>query len=155
MRIVKTGMQDWQIPLEEVDLGRQEDNLIARLEIETDLTDGVDWKFRLDLEQGQIYNTVEMEYDPRRNVIFCDLTADILWKEGKWACQLRGEKGGRLPIAVFSLPISAEFWGERESFPMYPRNLYRWKGALPSWRHTRPSPVSTDFGFCGITKRAM
>ena len=84
-------LKNWWVSLDLGDrmIGYESDHLHRRLEIATDLDAG--WAVKLDMALGKAKNVVDLERTG--DVLWVDLTRDILASDGLYRCQLRGLKG--------------------------------------------------------------
>ena len=108
-------MKDWKVFCPESDriLGHVGDNLLRRLEIETDT--GPEWSVVLDLEKGSGKNVVAMSQTG--NLLWVDLTDEMLGKNGTYTAQLRGINGEKVAHSnLFTLIINRSI-NAIDSFP--------------------------------------
>lgn len=70
-------------------IGYERDHLARRLEISTDL--GPEWALKLDLDRDGKKNVVDLEREG--DVLYVDLTRDMLSGDGHYRAQLRGLSG--------------------------------------------------------------
>ena len=84
-------LDNWRVRMEVRDreLGYESDHLHRRLEIAADLDAG--WAVKLDMALGKVKNVVDLERTG--DVLWVELTRDILASDGLYRCQLRGLKG--------------------------------------------------------------
>ncbi len=84
-------LKNWWVSLDLGDrmIGYESDHLHRRLEIAADLDAG--WGVKLDMALGKAKNVVDLERTG--DVLWVDLTRDILASDGLYRCQLRGLKG--------------------------------------------------------------
>ena len=108
-------LDNWRVTLEVGDreLGYESDHLHRRLEIATDLDAG--WAVKLDMALGKAKNVVDLERTG--DVLWVDLTRDILASDGLYRCQLRGLKGDTVAHSnQFELLVSGSI-NAAEAFP--------------------------------------
>lgn len=108
-------LDNWRVTLEVGDreLGYESDHLHRRLEIAADLDAG--WAVKLDMALGKVKNVVDLERTG--DVLWVDLTRDILASDGLYRCQLRGLKGDTVAHSnQFELLVSGSI-NAAEAFP--------------------------------------
>ena len=108
-------LDNWRVTLEVGDreLGYESDHLHRRLEIAADLDAG--WAVKLDMALGKAKNVVDLERTG--DVLWVDLTRDILASDGLYRCQLRGLKGDTVAHSnQFELLVSGSI-NAAEAFP--------------------------------------
>ena len=108
-------LKNWRVVLEVRDreLGYESDHLHRRLEIAADLDAG--WAVKLDMALGKAKNVVDLERTG--DVLWVDLTRDILASDGLYRCQLRGLKGDTVAHSnQFELLVSGSI-NAAEAFP--------------------------------------
>ncbi len=108
-------MKDWKVFCPETDrvLGHVGDNLLRRLEIETDT--GPEWSVVLDFEKGSGKNVAAMSRTD--NILWIDLTDEMLGKNGTYTAQLRGINGEKVAHSnLFTLIINRSI-NAIDSFP--------------------------------------
>ena len=108
-------LDNWRVVLEVRDreLGYESDHLHRRLEIAVDLDAG--WAVKLDMALGKAKNVVDLERTG--DVLWVDLTRDILAADGLYRCQLRGLKGDTVAHSnQFELLVSGSI-NAVEAFP--------------------------------------
>ena len=108
-------MKDWKVFCPERDriLGHVGDNLLRRLEIETDT--GPEWSVVLDFEKGSGKNVAAMSQTD--NILWVDLTDEMLGKNGTYTAQLRGICGDKVAHSnLFTLIINRSI-NAIDSFP--------------------------------------
>lgn len=108
-------LDNWRVTLEVGDreLGYESDHLHRRLEIAVDLDAG--WAVKLDMALGKAKNVVDLERTG--DVLWVDLTRDILASDGLYRCQLRGLKGDTVAHSnQFELLVSGSI-NAVEAFP--------------------------------------
>ena len=108
-------LDNWRVTLEVGDreLGYESDHLHRRLEIAADLDAG--WGVKLDMALGKAKNVVDLERTG--DVLWVDLTRDILAADGLYRCQLRGLKGDTVAHSnQFELLVSGSI-NAVEAFP--------------------------------------
>lgn len=108
-------LKNWWVSLDLVDrvIGYESDHLHRRLEIAADLDAG--WAVKLDMALGQAKNVVDLERTG--DVLWVDLTRDILASDGLYRCQLRGLKGDTVAHSnQFELLVSGSI-NAAEAFP--------------------------------------
>lgn len=108
-------LKNWRVVLEVRDreLGYESDHLHRRLEIAADLDAG--WAVKLDMALGKAKNVVDLERTG--DVLWVDLTRDILAADGLYRCQLRGLKGDTVAHSnQFELLVSGSI-NAVEAFP--------------------------------------
>ena len=108
-------LKNWRVVLEVRDreLGYESDHLHRRLEIAADLDAG--WAVKLDMALGKAKNVVDLERTG--DVLWVDLTRDILASDGLYRCQLRGHKGDTVAHSnQFELLVSGSI-NAAEAFP--------------------------------------
>ena len=108
-------MKDWKVFCPESDriLGHVGDNLLRRLEIETDT--GPEWSVVLDFEKGSGKNVAAMSQTD--NILWVDLTDEMLGKNGTYTAQLRGMCGEKVAHSnLFTLIINRSI-NAIDSFP--------------------------------------
>ena len=108
-------LDNWRVVLEVGDreLGYELDHLHRRLEIAADLDAG--WAVKLDMALGKAKNVVDLERTG--DVLWVDLTRDILASDGLYRCQLRGLKGDTVAHSnQFELLVSGSI-NAAEAFP--------------------------------------
>ena len=108
-------MKDWKVFCPESDriLGHVGDNLLRRLEIETDT--GPEWSVVLDFEKGSGKNAAAMSQTD--NILWVDLTDEMLGKNGTYTAQLRGINGEKVAhSSLFPLIINRSI-NAIDSFP--------------------------------------
>jgi len=108
-------LKNWRVRMEVRDreLGYESDHLHRRLEIAVDLDAG--WAVKLDMALGKAKNVVDLERTG--DVLWVDLTRDILASDGLYRCQLRGLKGDTVAHSnQFELLVSGSI-NAAEAFP--------------------------------------
>ena len=108
-------LDNWRVRMEVRDreLGYESDHLHRRLEIAADLDAG--WAVKLDMALGKVKNVVDLERTG--DVLWVDLTRDILAADGLYRCQLRGLKGDTVAHSnQFELLVSGSI-NAVEAFP--------------------------------------
>ncbi|MDB7829092.1 hypothetical protein [Intestinimonas butyriciproducens] len=108
-------LKNWRVLMEVRDreLGYESDHLHRRLEIAVDLDAG--WAVKLDMALGKAKNVVDLERTG--DVLWVDLTRDILASDGLYRCQLRGLKGDTVAHSnQFELLVSGSI-NAAEAFP--------------------------------------
>ena len=108
-------LDNWRVRMEVRDreLGYESDHLHRRLEIAVDLDAG--WAVKLDMALGKAKNVVDLERTG--DVLWVDLTRDILASDGLYRCQLRGLKGDTVAHSnQFELLVSGSI-NAVEAFP--------------------------------------
>ena len=108
-------LDNWRVRMEVRDreLGYESDHLHRRLEIAADLDAG--WAVKLDMALGKVKNVVDLERTG--DVLWVDLTRDILASDGLYRCQLRGLKGDTVAHSnQFELLVSGSI-NAVEAFP--------------------------------------
>ena len=108
-------LDNWRVRMEVRDreLGYESDHLHRRLEIAADLDAG--WGVKLDMALGKAKNVVDLERTG--DVLWVDLTRDILAFDGLYRCQLRGLKGDTVAHSnQFELLVSGSI-NAAEAFP--------------------------------------
>ena len=108
-------LDNWRVRMEVRDreLGYESDHLHRRLEIAADLDAG--WGVKLDMALGKAKNVVDLERTG--DVLWVDLTRDILAADGLYRCQLRGLKGDTVAHSnQFELLVSGSI-NAAEAFP--------------------------------------
>ena len=108
-------LKNWWVSLDLVDrvIGYESDHLHRRLEIAADLDAG--WAVKLDMALGKAKNVVDLERTG--DVLWVDLTRDILASDGLYRCQLRGLKGDTVAHSnQFELLVSGSI-NAAEAFP--------------------------------------
>ena len=108
-------LDNWRVRMEVRDreLGYESDHLHRRLEIAADLDVG--WAVKLDMALGKVKNVVDLERTG--DVLWVDLTRDILAADGLYRCQLRGLKGDTVAHSnQFELLVSGSI-NAAEAFP--------------------------------------
>lgn len=108
-------LDNWRVLMEVRDreLGYESDHLHRRLEIAADLDAG--WGVKLDMALGKAKNVVDLERTG--DVLWVDLTRDILASDGLYRCQLRGLKGDTVAHSnQFELLVSGSI-NAAEAFP--------------------------------------
>ena len=108
-------LKNWRVRMEVRDreLGYESDHLHRRLEIAADLDAG--WAVKLDMALGKAKNVVDLERTG--DVLWVDLTRDILASDGLYRCQLRGLKGDTVAHSnQFELLVSGSI-NAAEAFP--------------------------------------
>ena len=108
-------LDNWRVLMEVRDreLGYESDHLHRRLEIAADLDAG--WAVKLDMALGKAKNVVDLERTG--DVLWVDLTRDILASDGLYRCQLRGRKGDTVAHSnQFELLVSGSI-NAAEAFP--------------------------------------
>ena len=108
-------LDNWRVRMEVRDreLGYESDHLHRRLEIAVDLDAG--WAVKLDMALGKAKNVVDLERTG--DVLWVDLTRDILAADGLYRCQLRGLKGDTVAHSnQFELLVSGSI-NAVEAFP--------------------------------------
>lgn len=108
-------LDNWRVRMEVRDreLGYESDHLHRRLEIAADLDAG--WAVKLDMALGKAKNVVDLERTG--DVLWVDLTRDILASDGLYRCQLRGLKGDTVAHSnQFELLVSGSI-NAAEAFP--------------------------------------
>ena len=108
-------LKNWRVLMEVRDreLGYESDHLHRRLEIAADLDVG--WAVKLDMALGKVKNVVDLERTG--DVLWVDLTRDILASDGLYRCQLRGLKGDTVAHSnQFELLVSGSI-NAAEAFP--------------------------------------
>ena len=108
-------LDNWRVRMEVRDreLGYESDHLHRRLEIAADLDAG--WAVKLDMALGKAKNVVDLERTG--DVLWVELTRDILASDGLYRCQLRGLKGDTVAHSnQFELLVSGSI-NAAEAFP--------------------------------------
>lgn len=108
-------LDNWWVSLDLGDrmIGYESDHLHRRLEIAVDLDAG--WAVKLDMALGKAKNVVDLERTG--DVLWVDLTRDILASDGLYRCQLRGLKGDTVAHSnQFELLVSGSI-NAAEAFP--------------------------------------
>ena len=108
-------LKNWWVSLDLGDrvIGYESDHLHRRLEIAADLDAG--WAVKLDMALGKAKNVVDLERTG--DVLWVDLTRDILAADGLYRCQLRGLKGDTVAHSnQFELLVSGSI-NAVEAFP--------------------------------------
>lgn len=108
-------LKNWRVRMEVRDreLGYESDHLHRRLEIAADLDAG--WAVKLDMALGKAKNVVDLERTG--DVLWVELTRDILAADGLYRCQLRGLKGDTVAHSnQFELLVSGSI-NAAEAFP--------------------------------------
>ena len=108
-------LKNWWVSLDLGDrvIGYESDHLHRRLEIAADLDVG--WAVKLDMALGKVKNVVDLERTG--DVLWVDLTRDILASDGLYRCQLRGLKGDTVAHSnQFELLVSGSI-NAVEAFP--------------------------------------
>ena len=108
-------LDNWRVRMEVRDreLGYESDHLHRRLEIAADLDAG--WAVKLDMALGKAKNVVDLERTG--DVLWVELTRDILAADGLYRCQLRGLKGDTVAHSnQFELLVSGSI-NAAEAFP--------------------------------------
>lgn len=108
-------LKNWRVRMEVRDreLGYESDHLHRRLEIAADLDAG--WAVKLDMALGKVKNVVDLERTG--DVLWVELTRDILASDGLYRCQLRGLKGDTVAHSnQFELLVSGSI-NAVEAFP--------------------------------------
>lgn len=108
-------LKNWRVLMEVRDreLGYESDHLHRRLEIAVDLDAG--WAVKLDMALGKAKNVVDLERTG--DVLWVELTRDILASDGLYRCQLRGLKGDTVAHSnQFELLVSGSI-NAAEAFP--------------------------------------
>ena len=108
-------LKNWRVLMEVRDreLGYESDHLHRRLEIAVDLDAG--WAVKLDMALGKAKNVVDLERTG--DVLWVELTRDILASDGLYRCQLRGHKGDTVAHSnQFELLVSGSI-NAVEAFP--------------------------------------
>lgn len=108
-------LKNWWVSLDLGDrvIGYESDHLHRRLEIAADLDAG--WGVKLDMALGKAKNVVDLERTG--DVLWVDLTRDILASDGLYRCQLRGLKGDTVAHSnQFELLVSGSI-NAAEAFP--------------------------------------
>ena len=108
-------LDNWRVLMEVRDreLGYESDHLHRRLEIAVDLDAG--WAVKLDMALGKAKNVVDLERTG--DVLWVELTRDILASDGLYRCQLRGLKGDTVAHSnQFELLVSGSI-NAVEAFP--------------------------------------
>ena len=108
-------LKNWWVSLDLGDrvIGYESDHLHRRLEIAADLDVG--WAVKLDMALGKVKNVVDLERTG--DVLWVDLTRDILAADGLYRCQLRGLKGDTVAHSnQFELLVSGSI-NAVEAFP--------------------------------------
>ena len=108
-------LKNWRVLMEVRDreLGYESDHLHRRLEIAADLDAG--WAVKLDMALGKTKNVVDLERTG--DVLWVELTRDILASDGLYRCQLRGLKGDTVAHSnQFELLVSGSI-NAVEAFP--------------------------------------
>ena len=108
-------LDNWRVRMEVRDreLGYESDHLHRRLEIAADLDAG--WAVKLDMALGKVKNVVDLERTG--DVLWVELTRDILASDGLYRCQLRGLKGDTVAHSnQFELLVSGSI-NAAEAFP--------------------------------------
>ena len=108
-------LDNWRVLMEVRDreLGYESDHLHRRLEIAVDLDAG--WAVKLDMALGKAKNVVDLERTG--DVLWVELTRDILAADGLYRCQLRGLKGDTVAHSnQFELLVSGSI-NAVEAFP--------------------------------------
>ena len=108
-------LKNWRVRMEVRDreLGYESDHLHRRLEIAADLDAG--GAVKLDMALGKVKNVVDLERTG--DVLWVELTRDILASDGLYRCQLRGLKGDTVAHSnQFELLVSGSI-NAVEAFP--------------------------------------
>lgn len=108
-------LDNWWVSLDLGDrvIGYESDHLHRRLEIAADLDAG--WAVKLDMALGKAKNVVDLERTG--DVLWVDLTRDILASDGLYRCQLRGLKRDTVAHSnQFELLVSGSI-NAAEAFP--------------------------------------
>ena len=108
-------LDNWRVRMEvrDLELGYESDHLHRRLEIAADLDAG--WAVKLDMALGKVKNVVDLERTG--DVLWVELTRDILASDGLYRCQLRGLKGDTVAHSnQFELLVSGSI-NAVEAFP--------------------------------------
>ena len=108
-------LDNWWVSLDLGDrvIGYESDHLHRRLEIAADLDAG--WAVKLDMALGKVKNVVDLERTG--DVLWVELTRDILAADGLYRCQLRGLKGDTVAHSnQFELLVSGSI-NAAEAFP--------------------------------------
>ena len=108
-------LKNWWVSLDLGDrvIGYESDHLHRRLEIAADLDAG--WAVKLDMALGKVKNVVDLERTG--DVLWVELTRDILASDGLYRCQLRGLKGDTVAHSnQFELLVSGSI-NAAEAFP--------------------------------------
>ena len=108
-------LKNWWVSLDLGDrvIGYESDHLHRRLEIAADLDAG--WAVKLDMALGKAKNVVDLERTG--DVLWVELTRDILASDGLYRCQLRGLKGDTVAHSnQFELLVSGSI-NAAEAFP--------------------------------------
>lgn len=108
-------LDNWWVSLDLGDrvIGYESDHLHRRLEIAADLDAG--WGVKLDMALGKAKNVVDLERTG--DVLWVELTRDILAADGLYRCQLRGLKGDTVAHSnQFELLVSGSI-NAAEAFP--------------------------------------
>ena len=108
-------LKNWWVSLDLGDrvIGYESDHLHRRLEIAADLDAG--WAVKLDMALGKVKNVVDLERTG--DVLWVELTRDILASDGLYRCQLRGLKGDTVAHSnQFELLVSGSI-NAVEAFP--------------------------------------
>ncbi|WP_195973930.1 collagen-like protein [Intestinimonas butyriciproducens] len=108
-------LKNWWVSLDLGDrmIGYESDHLHRRLEIAVDLDAG--WAVKLDMALGKAKNVVDLERTG--DVLWVELTRDILASDGLYRCQLRGLKGDTVAHSnQFELLVSGSI-NAAEAFP--------------------------------------
>ena len=108
-------LKNWvfKIPHNEKIISYEGDNLFKRLEIETDLDET--WACKIDAEHPAtgIANVMDLMRDANSNILYADITDDMLPADGPWNFQIRGLKGqnviahSNIEMAVVGRSINA------------------------------------------------
>lgn len=84
-------LRDWHISVPEggVTVGFEGDNLMYRLEIDSDL--GPEWLVKLDIQRGGAWDIIALEREGTK--LYVDLTREMLGRHGAYTAQIRGMNG--------------------------------------------------------------
>ena len=122
-------MKDWKVFCPESDriLGHVGDNLLRRLEIETDT--GPEWSVVLDFEKGSGKNAAAMSQTD--NILWVDLTDEMLGKNGTYTAQLRGICGEKVAHSnLFTLIINRSINAVDNFPPLKPSEVAQLEGEM-------------------------
>lgn len=98
-------MSNWRVtvPDEDRHIGYKKDNLAHRLSIETDVP--AEWVLKLDVERDGEKNVIDLLRDG--DILYVDLTREMLLKDGQYAWQVRGMLGEQVRhSSMFYLYVS-------------------------------------------------
>lgn len=115
-------MKDWivTVPYQENVIGYERDHLFRRLEIQTDL--GPEWAVKLDVRKDGKANVIDLER--AENVLYVDLTREMLGADGLYAAQLRGLRGETVAHSnLFTLIVADAINGIDQFPPQIPSEL--------------------------------